>query len=86
MGIYRHMNNSGIFDFWYSNLFAFVGAFFGWHYLYFATKFFKTLFDKKAIPFNFKKLLLVEFYFGVYCVIFHKPGTLDIMNKTITFS
>jgi len=61
---------SGIFDFGYSILFAFVGAFFGWIFI-FCTKFFKTLFDKKAIPIYFKTFIggvllgVIAFYFPI---------------------
>lgn len=47
---------SGIFDFGYAVLFAFVGALFGWAFI-FCTKFFKSLFEKRPIPIYIKTLI-----------------------------
>lgn len=59
---------SDIFDFGYAILFAVIGAFIGWCFIY-CTKFFKAVFEKRAIPIYLKTgiggLLLgtIAFYF-----------------------
>lgn len=61
---------SGIFDFGYAVLFAIVGAFFGWMFI-FCTKFFKSLFEKRPIPIYIKTLIgglllgVIAFYFPI---------------------
>ncbi len=47
---------SGVFDFGYAVLFAMIGAFFGWVFI-FVTKFFKTLFERRPLPIYIKTLI-----------------------------
>ncbi len=47
---------SGIFDFAFAVLFAILGAFFGWTFI-FCTKFFKSVFEKRSIPIYIKTLI-----------------------------
>ncbi|WP_308993261.1 chloride channel protein [Mariniflexile litorale] len=47
---------SGIFDFSYACLFAIVGTFFGWVFIY-ITKCFKLIFEKQPIPIYIKTLI-----------------------------
>lgn len=47
---------SGLFDFGFAVLFAIVGAFFGWVFI-FCVKFFKTIFEKRSMPIYIKTLI-----------------------------
>ncbi|WP_418499433.1 chloride channel protein [Flagellimonas sp.] len=47
---------SGVFDFGQAVLFAMVGAFFGWIFI-FVTKFIKTIFEKRPLPIYIKTLI-----------------------------
>lgn len=61
---------SGIFDFGYAVLFAIVGSFFGWGFI-FCTKFFKSLFERRPIPIYIKTLIggillgIIAFYLPI---------------------
>ena len=61
---------SGIFDFGYAVLFAIVGSFFGWGFI-FCTKFFKSLFERRPIPIYIKSLIggillgIIAFYLPI---------------------
>ncbi|MCR9228242.1 MAG: chloride channel protein [Flavobacteriaceae bacterium] len=47
---------SGVFDFGQAVLFAMIGAFFGWIFI-FVTKFIKTIFEKRPLPIYIKTLI-----------------------------
>ncbi|PYE81456.1 H+/Cl- antiporter ClcA [Winogradskyella epiphytica] len=59
---------SGLFDFGYAVLFAFMGAAIGWGFI-FCTKFFKTIFEKRPMPIYIKTLIgglvlgIIAYYF-----------------------
>ena len=61
---------SGVFDFSYAVVFAVVGAFIGWIFIY-CTKGFKKLFDRKPLPIYIKTLIggillgIIAFYLPV---------------------
>ena len=61
---------SGLFDFGYAVVFAILGAFIGWVFI-FSTKFFKLIFDKRPIPIYIKTLIggillgIIAFYFPI---------------------
>ena len=82
---------AGIFDFVYAVLFAIVGAFLGWGFI-FCTKFFKSVFEKKPIPIYIKTLIggillgTISFYFPITRYFgHHEINELLSGNFTLTF-
>ena len=80
---------SGIFDFGYAVLFAVLSAAFGWVFI-FCTKFFKKIFDYRAIPIYIKTLIggiilgIISYYLPLTRYFGHHEINELLLSKSLT--